>query len=128
MKLDPDCIRDILLAVEDCDYGEHLNIESLHKLLPQYTDEQLEYTCLMLGDGGYLNITKVQLPMVLLPSVKSINSLTYQGHEFIANIRKESVWNGIKSVALKVGSTSLSSLVQISGNVVTELIKSQFGL
>lgn len=128
MKLDPDCVRHILLAVESCSYGECLNIESLHELLPQYTDKQLEYTCLMLEDGGYLDVTRVQLPRFPLPSVKSINSLTYQGHEFIANIRKESVWNGIKCVALKVGSTSLNSLVQISRSVVTELIKKQFGL
>jgi len=38
------------------------------------------------------------------------------------------VWNGVKSVAGKVGATSLSALTQIATNVVTELIKAQFGL
>ena len=57
-----------------------------------------------------------------------IGDLSPAGHEFLANIRKDTVWNGVKSVAGKVGATSLSALTQIAANVVTELVKAQFGL
>lgn len=128
MKLDPDCVRAVLMAVESLDYGEHTNPDKLHDLLPEYSVEQLEYTCLMLGDGGYLELITVDLPMQYTPGVKAVTSLTYVGHEFIANIRKDTVWNGVKNIAIKIGTTSLSGLSQIAANVVTELIKAQFGL
>lgn len=35
---------------------------------------------------------------------------------------------GVKSIAGKVGSKSLDALVEIASNVITELIKAQFGL
>lgn len=57
-----------------------------------------------------------------------ITDLTPEGHEFLANIRKDSVWQSTKDIAAKVGSTSLGSLTQIACSVVTELIKSHFGL
>lgn len=128
MKLDVDCVRAVLLAVESLDYGEHTNPDKLHDLLPEYSVEQLEYTCLMLGDGGYLDLITVDLPMQYTQGVKAVTSLTYAGHEFIANIRKDTIWSGVKGIAAKVGTNSLAGLSQIASGVVTELIKSQFGL
>jgi hypothetical protein len=57
-----------------------------------------------------------------------IDDLTPKGHEFIENIRQDTVWNGVKSIAKKIGSTSLSAVVQISSNVISEIIKAQFGI
>ena len=128
MKLDADCVRSVLLAVEALNYGEDTNPDKLHALLPEYSVEQLEYTCLMLGDGGYLNLMTVELPMQYTPGVKAVTSLTYAGHEFIANIRKDTIWSGVKDIAAKLGTNSLSGLSQIASGVVTALIKYQFGL
>lgn len=128
MKLNPDCVRDVLLAIEETELDEHISPATLHSSLPQYSEEEIEYTCLMLDDGGYLHVMTVNLPMRSVPGVKSISSLTYAGHEFIANIRKDTVWSGVKDIATKIGTTSLPGLTQIAANVVTELIKAQFGL
>lgn len=128
MRLNPDCVRDVLLTVEDAGLDEHISPATLHRSLPQYSEEEIEYTCLMLGDGGYLTVMTVDLPMQSVPGVKSVSSLTYAGHEFAANIRKDTVWAGIKNVATKIGTTSLPGLTQIAANVVTELIKAHFGL
>lgn len=128
MKLDLDCVREVLLAVESLEYDVSTTPEKLHDMLPDYSVEQLEYTCLMLGDGGYLELMTVQLPMKNTPSISSILSLTFKGHEFISDIRKSDIWSGIKNVAARVGTTSLSGIAQISANVITEIIKSQFDL
>lgn len=128
MKLNPDCVRDVLLQVEEAGLGDHITPTSLHNALPQYSEEEVEYTCFMLGDGGYLKLMTIDFPMQSIPVVKSVEYLTYSGHEFIANIRKDTVWAGVKDIAIKIGATSLSGLSQIAANVVTELIKAQFGL
>lgn len=57
-----------------------------------------------------------------------VQDLTPTGHKFIENIRQDTIWNNTKSIAAKVGSKSLDAIMQIASNVITELIKSQFGL
>ena len=54
--------------------------------------------------------------------------LTPKGHEFLANIREDTIWNNVKTVSSKVGSKSLNAISQIASAVVTEIIKSQLGL
>lgn len=91
---------------------------------PQYTKEEVIY-----------HIRQCDLCGFLLNPSHSVNydyysasDLTPQGHEFLNNIRENNVWTGVKNVAAKVGTTSLSALVQISSGVITQLIKAQFGL
>lgn len=125
MKLNPDCIRDILLAVEAiCDTGRYFDSRiDLDKILGNYNVEEIAYharQCDMAGmfykfkrgiDGGW-----------------EVADLTPKGHEFLANIRENTIWNNVKAVSSKVGSKSLSAISQIASAVVTEIIKSQLGL
>lgn len=126
--LNPDCVRDVLMAVEGCDYGERLTVKRLSEKLPDYSEEELCYTCIKLEEGGYLKLMLIHMTGTQMPGIKQIGDLTYEGHEFLSNIRKDDIWSGVKTVASKVGSTSLSALGQIAANVVTELIKAQFGI
>ena len=50
------------------------------------------------------------------------------GNQFLANIREDTIWSKTKTVAAKIGSKSLDTLIQISSNVITALIKAEFGL
>lgn len=127
MKLNPDCVRSVLLEIENLGFNEHATISSLHTALPNYSEEDLEYTCFILGDGGFLNIERIDLPGQYIPAVKAVYSMTYKGHEFLSNIRSNSVWSGVKDVGEKLGVSSLAGLVQIAANVATELIKNHFG-
>lgn len=45
MKLNPDCIRDILVTVESTEYNSAYTIDKLHEKLPAYTVEELNYHC-----------------------------------------------------------------------------------
>ena len=127
MKLNPDCVRDILLKVEEIPDVHHhwdFNSKNIPELFLQYTKEEVIY-----------HIRQCDLCGFLLNPSHSVNydyysasDLTPQGHEFLNNIRENNVWTGVKNVAAKVGTTSLSALVQISSNVITQLIKAQFGL
>ena len=128
MTLDNDCIREILLTVESRPFNECLTLSGLVEKLPQYSEETLWYTCLKLEEGGLLNLVTVTLPGYGMPSIKEINDMTFKGHEFLSNIHDSKVWSGIKSIAAKIGAKSTEAIVQIASNVITELIKAQFGL
>lgn len=126
MKLNPDCIRDVLLQMENLPYQEEMDVVQLHDLLPNYSYDEIDYTVLKLHEAGFIqaNIQRYltgSIDIVLL-------DITYNGHQFLANIRSNSVWNSVKEVSKKVGSNSLSAISQIATSIVTEIIKSQLGL
>jgi hypothetical protein len=56
----------------------------------------------------------------------SIMDLTPAGHEFIADIRNDTVWNNVKEKSSKIGVSSLRAIRDIAVGVVSELIKTQF--
>ncbi len=125
MKLDPDCTRAILLAVEDiCDTTHHfVSSKDFPKIGSSFSYEEVDYharQCDMAGMfAGYRR---------LVTGGWEVADLTPKAHEFLANIRADTVWNHTKAVASKVGSKSLSALAQIASSVVTEIIKAQLGL
>lgn len=124
MVLNPDCVRDILLCVENCGFGERLNLTSLHDKLPNYTEEDLWYTCLKLEEGGYLDLITVQFLRMPMPSIKQINGLTYSGHEFLNTIREDGNWGKAKDVAKKAGVFSLKTLGEIAQEVAKAAVTS----
>ena len=117
MVLNPDCVRDVLLCVEHCGFGERMNLAKLQERLPDYTEEDLWYTCIKLEEGGYLDLMTAQYLRMPIPSIKQINDLTYSGHEFLNIIREQGTWDKVKCVAKKVGSFSLKTLSEIAQEV-----------
>lgn len=125
MKLNPDCVRDILLAVEEgCDIGRGVSIPGPnYSRLQPYNESEVLYHVRQCDLSGFLYQAKTDLL-----GTYTIRDLTPAGHEFLANIRKDTIWSGVKDVAGKVGATSLNAIVQIASNVVAQMIKYQFGL
>lgn len=144
MKLNLDCVRQILLCVEentdlrkycffiDSDLEE--TVTSLGdppipipdyqaNLLKKFDNNELIYHiryCVQ-ADLLYLN-GSFDVYQIVIPD------LTPKGHDFLENIRDNQVWAGVKSISTKVGSKSLDAITQIASNVITQLIKAQFGL
>ncbi len=122
--LSPDCVRDVLLSVESCGFGERLTLDSLKAKIPEYSEEDLWYTCLKLEEGGYIDLIKVPGLRMPMPGIKEIRSLTYLGHEFLDSIREDNNWGKVKLVAKKAGTFSLSSLGEIAKEVAKSAILS----
>ncbi|SDO75735.1 DUF2513 domain-containing protein [Clostridium gasigenes] len=125
MKLNLDCIRDILLTVEDnTDFSTYMSYdvgESSYDLLTKYSDSEILYHIKQCELSGL--ITKVSW---YLNGSCTILDLSPYGHQFLADIRSDSNWNKTKSIAKNIGSSSLTTVKEIATNVITELIKSQF--
>lgn len=127
MKLNPDCIREILLTIENNSGFKRTTVFSADETASpskiNYSMDEIAYhirQCLMsdliFGVNFYdcgSNIT--------------VSDLTPKGHEFLENIRSDKIWKGTKEIAHKIGSVSLNALTSIASNVITELIKSHFG-
>ena len=122
MRLDLDCVRDVLLAVEACDFSEFTNIEKLAKVLPGYSEEDLWYTCLKLGEGDYLSLLTIEIPGSYRPGVKAVVDLTYQGHEFLNTIRDGVRFQKAKRIAGGLKDFSLSALRTISEGIAAAAI------
>lgn len=125
MKLNPDCIRDILLTVEEnTSYGKFMSYDTdtEYGRLKPYSDEEVMYHVKQCELSSL--ITKVTYYM---GGGCLIHDLSPKGHEFIANIRTDTNWNKTKEVAKKVGSYSLDTLTKIASEVIASVISSTLG-
>jgi len=120
MRLNPDCVRNILLMVEESSgFGKVVlfkNSQDYDKL-KKYPNDEVCYHIEQCRLSGFL--TRVDWTM---DQHCCIYDLTPSGHEFLANIRADTNWNKVKQTAKAVGSESLSVLSQIAAQVITNLI------
>ena len=123
MKLNPDCIRDILVAVEEMEYNSTYTISKLHDKLPAYTVEELNYHCLQMIDANLLNAKAMNTLGCTTLQIWRIFDLTYS-----ADIRSDTIWNKTKDTAKTVGTESLHALKDIAVNLVTSTIQNKLGL
>lgn len=128
MKLNPDCIRAILLAVEDVVDPDTPFIyergKTIHKSLSKFEHKEILYHFQQCKMSGLI----VNLKTYDEGSYIFVGDLSPDGHKFLANVRQDNIWNSTKEIAAKVGSKSLDTLIQISSSVITDLIKAQLGL
>ncbi len=131
MKLNPDCIRDIMFYLE-----EHLSISSeleieevsvytLEKAL-SYPIQELANTLFALDDAGFIEI-KYDFGSNRI-DILNVSRITYGGYQFIESVRPEPVWNKVKSVGRHVGSFSMNTITQVATSVLTTMVNSQLNL
>ena len=125
MRLNPDCMRDVLLVAEDhVPLNGSLSMGSLLSLLPSYSKDELTYTCLKLNEGNLLNILKMDSDNGT--SVANISDITYEGHQFLENIRNQSTWETVKQKLSLLGSSSVPVIMSVASQLMIEKIKSSF--
>lgn len=119
MKLNPDCIRDVLLYLEenliienDNEFSQ-INLYQLQSALNQYDKDDIFYTVYNLVqiryiEGDFQHITNKKLFYC------KIENITYNGHQFLNTIRPKSIWDATKLKAKQIGGMSIQSLSMIS--------------
>lgn len=127
MKLNPDCIRDILLDIE-----ENTTINTAWKYdscnpsgrMSRYDKFEIAYQARYCADARLISGFSVGGNS---DSVFAID-LTPDGHAFLANIRNDTFFNKVKDIAKELGLNSLNDLTQIAFNCAALLIKAHFNL
>lgn len=119
MKLDYDCVRDVLIYLENnLSYNDSYPATDIK--LSNYSMEEILYTVSLLYDANYIEA----IPLETF-NFKSfyIKSLTMSGHELLDNIRDNNVWKKIKDKISKVtSSASLSILNSVASAFLTDLL------
>lgn len=126
MKLNPDCMRDILLVMEDIPYDESLSFSKLSNELTSYNEDDLRYSCLKLYEAGFIEVLKSSTNHGVL--ILQLKDITFNGHQFLADIRSDNVWSKTKGVLSEIGANSVSTISQVASGILTLIIKKQLGL
>ena len=111
MKLDPECIRALLLSIEDkCTPSTPWNYKYQNPASDFISDENYEkifHHILQLRNAGLISgVTYYECGMIIF-----VSNLTPDGDTFLANIRNESIWKKIISGGVNA---SLSILIEIA--------------
>ncbi len=120
MKLDHNCVRKLLLFLE-----ENLSLTNQAILngieIDKFSTDEIVYAGIKLGEAGYLD-TKINnyaygdMPKVI------VEQITWEGHKFLDTIRDDTVWGHTMKVVSKFSSTSISFVSNIASQVLTNLI------
>ena len=123
MELNPDCIRDILFEVEDTttyddkflykprdhDSFSRFNKYSIDEILYHFRQCELHGLFFKACIDSFENI--------------DIVDLSPAGHEFLSNIRSNTIWSKTKNILEWLGVKSMDIVSKVAIGVITELIK-----
>lgn len=122
MKLNPECIRDILISFEsivDLSISFSIDRKNYHEICDKYSSNEFLYHLNQCIESGLLKGSNRGSYILIL-------DITPTGHDFLISIRDEENWTGIKKIAANVGSFSLDALKQIGVSYIANKITSQF--
>lgn len=120
MKFDIDCVRDILLAVESVEFNKTISLGELSKVLTDYTADEITYNCLKLYEANYLHVITKRVGSAT--TVVRIVDITYEGHQFLANIREATVWDQVKKKCHAIGSFSIPVIQEVASSLLKSFI------
>lgn len=139
MKLNMDCVRAVMLCAEEhTDYNHYCYFISYQKnnvndcllddpetppayqleLEKTYDNDDLFYAVEYCVKSRFVE-TLFSKDTYRIP----ISRITPDGHRFLENIRSDTNWEKVKSVAKKAGSFSADVIIEIAKNVAVEAAK-----
>ena len=128
MKLNHECVRDILLTVENkLVVGTYIKgLAAFDEL--KYSDNDKFYSIQKLIEARYLE-GNASLFLGSTPEHPNYNifikSITYYGHQFLNNIRDDGTW---KKTISTIGSKTKSVSIEIISQVASNILRSSLGL
>ncbi len=124
MRLNPDCVRDILMSVEE--------LSTVDTVVRIDKNNYKKFDALKKYDYDVVNYHIRQCAMLnyfyrysqSLSGTHNIPDLTPEAHDFLENIRSQSFWNKVKTKAAEAGISSLQALMQIAKTLAAAQIES----
>lgn len=140
MKLDPDCVRDLMLFCEEHTYikteeiGRYtaaryhvLYVDSMRHIPPlnKYDTGALIYHVIQLSESGYLATDFHFDPVENFRhnALPAIYYVTPKGHEFIASIVGKAQWDKTSKILRSLGSVSLTVIETVSKGIASAAIE-----
>lgn len=127
MKLNKECMRELLLAIESLEYMYYFNADDARQEpFDKYEFYEVVYAGEKLIEANYIKgkITHADNDVYNV----MFQALTWEGHQFLDNIRDDGVWKKTKSITSKFTSVSVSMLSSIAATVISKMISQELGL
>lgn len=127
MKLYPECIKEVMIFLEDkIILGEDIFLSTpcLYNYSENFSNEEFIYH---LGQCKHHKLIFAQTCHTNTSTGYQINNITPEGHAFLNTIREQSTWDKSLHLFKKAKVYSLDALIQISTSVasaqIAEIIK-----
>lgn len=115
MRLNHDCVRDILLYIEKNTTDElpFVDAEDLIINLKEYASDTINYHLRQIDKAGLVDgiFYADNVP-------QTVGDLSWDGRHYVDNIRDNNVWNKLKEISKNMASASLPVLVDKAPDVV----------
>ena len=112
MKLDMDCVRDVLLELEGFPLDCHTPY-SFQTSIARHGENEVCYTLAKLSEGKYINSDIRRHPNGQY-DFYGIYDMTFAGHELLAEVRDPERWKKVKASMSAIRSYSLSAISAIA--------------
>ena len=120
MKLDLDCMRDTLLWLEDREYGEASDAGQMIAALSKYSADTVRYTVQKLNEAEFIN---ADIYGMINGGIEfSVKDITYNGHQFLADVRSPKLWQLCKKVLEELEMHSVHSAAKVAFDLATRAI------
>ena len=126
MKLNYDCLREVLLCIEknlqwddDLNYN-FINLDSFVKEMKDFSKPEIAYTLKMGIEADLIDSTIQDCDTCILDI--HCYGLTYEGHQFLDTVRENKIWAKTKKILSSVNGASLSVIASVATNCLTDLI------
>lgn len=126
MKLNQDCIRDVMLYIEsNAEFGTFIYLKSFLDAseLSKYDNDTIKYTLGKLDETGYLKSSCQWIDNNVYSF--STGMITWEGHKFLDTIRDTKIWSKTKQITSKFSSVSVSMVENIASQVISTIVQSQ---
>ena len=118
MRLNPDCVREVLLITESL---KPRNYVDLRLVETQFDTEELVYAGKKLIEAHYLKGNIMEF-ISGEPDEVTIREMTMSGHALLDNIRDPKVWSETKTIVSKLGTASLHIFSEVAASVITSML------
>lgn len=130
MKLDYDCVRDLLLTLEEkLQFAENMEYPDLfsddiekHELLRKYSKAQIAYTTQKLIEAGYIDAYVIPGDDCYNGAIYS--SITFEGHQYLDKVRDSRIWENVKTKLLSAGNSASLKIIEV---IAEKIIMNKLG-
>lgn len=122
MRRNPDLVRELMFFLE-----ESTDMVDSDLTIKGYGRDEIAYHLMLICDSGLAvgNFIYGLQNSTVVPDSVSVQRLTPNGHDFIDNLRDETVWKTVKNRAAKAGGSISIALLSQLGSAV---LKQKLGL
>lgn len=120
MKLDIDCVRDVLLDLETFPIGCY-TLYDFKDSLDKHGINNVLYTLSKLKEAGYIN---AEISCWESGSIDcyGVYNMTFTGHQFLETIRANKVWTKTQGILNQIGSHSFDLVKQVATAVLSQFL------